>query len=64
MPQTVTEAYRVISEGILEGFKTLGLNAYFAIPRTEEEKEGLKSHVRQFVLMHLHGTSLSSRGGK
>lgn len=43
MPRTVTEAYRVISEGILEGFKNLGLDAYFAIPRTEEEKQGLKS---------------------
>lgn len=43
MPKTVTEAYRVISEGILEGFKLLGLDAYFAIPRTPEEKEGLKN---------------------
>ncbi|UGB29457.1 lipoate--protein ligase family protein [Metabacillus sp. B2-18] len=43
MPKTVTEAYRVISEGILEGFKNLGLDAYFAIPRTDEEKAGLKS---------------------
>ncbi|MEC2075394.1 lipoate--protein ligase family protein [Metabacillus fastidiosus] len=43
MPKTVTEAYRVISEGILEGFKNLGLDAYFAIPRTEEEKQGLKN---------------------
>lgn len=43
MPQTVTEAYRVISEGILEGFKAVGLDAYFAIPRTEEEKNALKN---------------------
>lgn len=43
MPRTVTEAYRVISEGILQGFKNLGLDAYFAIPRTNEEKQGLKS---------------------
>jgi lipoyl(octanoyl) transferase len=43
MPQTVTEAYRVISEGILEGFKNLGLDAYFAIPRSDEEKQGLKA---------------------
>ncbi|MFD1736514.1 biotin/lipoate A/B protein ligase family protein [Bacillus salitolerans] len=43
MPQTVTEAYRVISEGILEGFKSLGLDAYFAVPKTEEEKESLKN---------------------
>ncbi|AZB43552.1 lipoate--protein ligase family protein [Bacillus sp. FJAT-42376] len=43
MPGSVTEAYRVISEGILEGFRNLGLDAYFAIPRTEEEKQGLKN---------------------
>jgi lipoyl(octanoyl) transferase len=43
MPKTVTEAYRVISEGILRGFQSLGLEAYFAVPRTTEEKEALKS---------------------
>jgi lipoyl(octanoyl) transferase len=43
MPKTVTEAYRVISEGILRGFQSLGLEAYFAVPRTAEEKEALKS---------------------
>ncbi|MDT2045495.1 lipoate--protein ligase family protein [Bacillus sp. 1780r2a1] len=43
MPKTVTEAYRVISEGLLEGFRSLGLEAYFAIPRTEEEKNSLKN---------------------
>jgi lipoyl(octanoyl) transferase len=43
MPETVTEAYRVISEGILKGFHHLGLEAYFAVPRTAEEREALKS---------------------
>ncbi|KAB7708788.1 octanoyltransferase [Bacillus aerolatus] len=43
MPAGVTEAYRVISEGILKGFRHLGLDAYFAIPRTEEEKSSLKN---------------------
>ncbi|WP_332697977.1 lipoate--protein ligase family protein [Halalkalibacter lacteus] len=43
MPKTVTEAYRVISEGILEGFKDVGLEAYFSIPRTDEEKSALKN---------------------
>lgn len=42
MPQTVTEAYRVISTGLLEGFKNLGLDAYFAVPRTEEQRAKLK----------------------
>jgi lipoate-protein ligase A len=42
MPSTVTEAYRVISEGLLEGFKQLGFDAYFAIPRSKEEREKLK----------------------
>lgn len=43
MPTTVTEAYRVISGGILKGFQNLGLDAYFAVPKTEEEKNALKS---------------------
>jgi lipoyl(octanoyl) transferase len=43
MPKTVTEAYRVISEGILKGFQGLGLEAYFAVPKTPEEREGLKN---------------------
>ena len=42
MPSTVTEAYRVISEGLLEGFRILGFEAYFAIPRSKEEREKLK----------------------
>nr|WP_272509030.1 biotin/lipoate A/B protein ligase family protein [Psychrobacillus psychrodurans] len=42
MPATVTEAYRVISEGLLLGFQNLGLNAYFSIPNTDEQKENLK----------------------
>ncbi|MDQ0256274.1 lipoate-protein ligase A [Evansella vedderi] len=42
MPAGVTEAYRVISEGLLEGFRFLGLQAQFSIPRTEEEKARLK----------------------
>ncbi|GGI39980.1 lipoate--protein ligase family protein [Mammaliicoccus stepanovicii] len=43
MPKTVTEAYRVISEGLLEGFKALGFDAYFAIPKSKEAREKLKS---------------------
>jgi lipoyl(octanoyl) transferase len=43
MPKTVTEAYRVISEGILKGFHHLGLEAYFAVPKTAEERESLKN---------------------
>ena len=42
MPSTITEAYRVISEGLLEGLKLLGFDAYFAIPRSKEEREKLK----------------------
>lgn len=43
MPTGVTEAYRVISEGVLQGFRALGLAAEFAVPRTEEEKASLKN---------------------
>ena len=42
MPQSVTEAYRVLSEGLLLGFRNLGLDAYFSVPDTEEKKEDLK----------------------
>ncbi|TRZ37611.1 lipoate--protein ligase family protein [Niallia circulans] len=43
MPKTVTEAYRVISEGILQGFHLLGLDAYFSVPKTEAQKASLKN---------------------
>lgn len=42
MPSSVTEAYRVISEGVLQGFRELGLRAYFSIPTNEEEQLLLK----------------------
>ncbi|MFJ7826766.1 biotin/lipoate A/B protein ligase family protein [Psychrobacillus sp. NPDC096623] len=42
MPATVTEAYRVISEGLLLGFQNLGLDAYFSVPNSDEQKENLK----------------------
>ncbi|HFN8928210.1 TPA: biotin/lipoate A/B protein ligase family protein [Staphylococcus aureus] len=42
MPSTVTEAYRVISQGLLEGFKNLGFDTYFAVPKTPEERQKLK----------------------
>lgn len=35
MPRTVTEAYRVISEGVLQGFRELGIDAYFSVPDEE-----------------------------
>ncbi|MGB2992811.1 MAG: biotin/lipoate A/B protein ligase family protein [Paenisporosarcina sp.] len=43
MPATVTEAYRVLSEGLLIGFQKLGLNAYFSVPDTDEKKSDLKN---------------------
>ena len=42
MPATVTEAYRVISEGLLLGFQNLGLEAYFSVPDTFEKQQDLK----------------------
>lgn len=41
MPKAVTEAYRVISEGILQGFRNLGMQAQFSIPKTESDRESL-----------------------
>ncbi|WP_096201221.1 lipoate--protein ligase family protein [Bacillus sp. FJAT-45350] len=43
MPSSVTEAYRIISQGILEGFLDVGLDAYFAVPKSKEEKDALKN---------------------
>ncbi|MFS0689723.1 biotin/lipoate A/B protein ligase family protein [Sporosarcina sp. 179-K 8C2 HS] len=42
MPETVTEAYRVISGGLLEGFRNLGLHAEFSVPVSREQNENLK----------------------
>lgn len=42
MPAGVTEAYRVLSEGLLLGFQNLGLKAYFSVPDTEEKLADLK----------------------
>lgn len=42
MPKTVTEAYRVLSEGLLKGFRNLGMDAYFSVPETEEQQADLK----------------------
>lgn len=42
MPKMVTEAYKVISEGLLLGFRNLGLDAYFSVPDTEEKRDILK----------------------
>ncbi|MDS9471091.1 biotin/lipoate A/B protein ligase family protein [Sporosarcina pasteurii] len=43
MPDTVTEAYRVISGGLLEGFRNLGLDASFSVPKSKEERQNLKN---------------------
>ncbi|WP_318614999.1 biotin/lipoate A/B protein ligase family protein [Sporosarcina sp. YIM B06819] len=42
MPETVTEAYRVISGGLLEGFRNLGLDAEFSVPKTTKQTNDLK----------------------
>lgn len=42
MPETVTEAYRVISGGLLEGFRNLGLQAEFSVPHSKEDTDQLK----------------------
>ncbi len=42
MPETVTEAYRVLSGGLLEGFRNLGLQAEFSVPDSKEQNDYLK----------------------
>ena len=39
MPSTVTEAYKIISQGLLEGFKNLGFETYFAIPVLKKKRQ-------------------------
>lgn len=41
MPDSVTESYKVLSHGLLHGFRNLGLDADFSIPKTKEEKKEL-----------------------
>ena len=43
MPSSVTEAYKVISMGLLHGFQNLGLDAEMVSLATEEEKEKYRS---------------------
>lgn len=40
MPGSVTEAYRVISEGLLRGFQALGIHAEFALPDKQAAETG------------------------
>lgn len=39
LPASVTEAYRVLSEGLLQGFRRLGLDAHMVTLASEEEKQ-------------------------
>ncbi|MFC3900805.1 lipoate--protein ligase family protein [Aliicoccus persicus] len=48
MPHSVSESYRIISSGLLEGFKNLGLDAYFSVPDTEEKRKSL-TNIRSSV---------------
>lgn len=43
IPPTVTEAYKVLSEGLLVGFQNLGLHAYFSVPDTKDKRDDLKN---------------------
>jgi lipoate-protein ligase A len=43
IPRSVTEAYRVLSEGLLLGFRALGLNAQMVQLITDEEKQKYES---------------------
>ncbi|MFD2829415.1 lipoate--protein ligase family protein [Corticicoccus populi] len=41
MPESVTESYKILSHGLLYGFRNLGLEADFSIPKTKEQKQEL-----------------------
>ncbi|MFD2638934.1 lipoate--protein ligase family protein [Piscibacillus salipiscarius] len=40
MPKTVTEAYRVITQGLLEGYRLLGIDADMAVPEGKLQRTG------------------------
>ncbi|SEQ19543.1 lipoate-protein ligase A [Piscibacillus halophilus] len=40
MPKTVTEAYRVITKGLLEGYRNLGIDADMAVPEGKLQQTG------------------------
>ncbi|TFB18915.1 lipoate--protein ligase family protein [Filobacillus milosensis] len=40
MPKTVTEAYRVITKGLLEGYRNLGIDADLAVPEGKLQQTG------------------------
>ncbi|RPF54034.1 lipoate-protein ligase A [Aquisalibacillus elongatus] len=40
MPKTVTEAYRVITKGLLEGYRNLGIEAELAVPEGKLQQTG------------------------
>ncbi|KKK35533.1 octanoyltransferase [Salinicoccus sediminis] len=48
MPDSVTESYRVISGGLMEGFRNLGLDAHFSVPQTKEQRKEL-TNIRSSV---------------
>ncbi|MBA4494941.1 biotin/lipoate A/B protein ligase family protein [Paenactinomyces guangxiensis] len=37
MPSSISESYRLISQGLLEGFRRLGMNAYLSLPEYTEK---------------------------
>ena len=48
MPDSVTESYRVISGGLMEGFRNLGLDVHFSVPQTKEQRKEL-TNIRSSV---------------
>ncbi|WP_017548874.1 lipoate--protein ligase family protein [Salinicoccus carnicancri] len=48
MPDSITESYRVISAGLMEGFRNLGLDAHFSVPQTKEQRKEL-TNIRSSV---------------
>lgn len=48
MPESVTQSYRILSTGLLHGFRNLGLNADFSIPKSRKEEKEL-TNIRSSV---------------
>lgn len=59
IPTSITTAYYVLSKGILEGYKQLGIEADYAIPQKEQERTDVCFEKPAFYEMVVNGKKIS-----
>lgn len=59
IPTSITTAYYVLSKGILEGYKQLGIEADYAIPQKEQERTDVCFEKPAFYEMVVDGKKIS-----